>query len=662
GGIKEQKMYEEYLKKLDDNNAERVKKNAEYVLKTYRQDLTERAQLDAWYIEEKAEIYAKDKSGKSIFSDEEQKKLLYNLNSKYAKKADDVTYKEFRSSQMFEDMQNNIDTLNNKYISNMLKRINELKSSMTNLDLTQLKEINNLIQKLREKSFEIDIFKGWKDVKKRLKEAKEAYGFAEAEGKNINDLREEQSINEENLRMNQEKLSLIERIDAIKQKTINTETQQNVLTKEEQELLDNNKELAGKISIELLAEEEKTRRTIEAIKKKLCITQEYIDAKNEEYTSWEKTEAQVKAVQEKEKQLYQVTRELLELMGVSEEDLLWGDLASTILDSVFNTILFIIQLKTASANAAILGTAMKTALGIIGAVIIALETIVAVWSAFNKAHDARLEKKIKALQEQIDGLKDSLEDLQQSFEDAFDTGILSNYRNAMETNIRNQIKAIEQQMAAERAKKKTDQDKLNDYSKSIKELRDQLEELAVSTTEALGGIGSESNYKSAAQGFADAWYDAFKEGEDGLDALNEKFDEVFDNLVKKQIMNRASLNFIKPILDQVDKAVAQDSEGGYDVTSAELAKIQALKDQNLQGYNNYVNALMDMLGVTPDGTNLSALQQGIQGVSEETAGVLEGIMESMRYYLATQQGDVSAIRMILENQYGSATTDSPMLT
>lgn len=179
-------------------------------------------------------------------------------------------------------------------------------------------------------------------------------------------------------------------------------------------------------------------------------------------------------------------------------------------------------------------------------------------------------------------------------------------------------------------------------------------------TEDLGGFGSEANYKSAAQEFADAWVDAFNEGSNTLDALTDKFDDYFENLIKKQAMYRATEKFIKPILQAFDDAVSEGSEGGnngLEVTKNELAQLQKLKDENLAAYNEYLNNLMDVLGVTPSSeSDLSDLQQGIQSVSETTAQALESILNSMRFYLATQQADVRIIRDTLLERVGATIT------
>jgi len=152
--------------------------------------------------------------------------------------------------------------------------------------------------------------------------------------------------------------------------------------------------------------------------------------------------------------------------------------------------------------------------------------------------------------------------------------------------------------------------------------------------------------------------DAFNEGSDALDALNDKFDEYFDNLVTKQLMNRATTKYIQPILDAFDEAVSEGSDGGnngLDLTEKEVAKLQELKKTNLAAFDEYAKSLMEVLNIKPTGSsNISALQQGIQSVTESTAQALESILNSMRYYLATQQADVRTIRDTLLERLGAS--------
>lgn len=95
---------------------------------------------------------------------------------------------------------------------------------------------------------------------------------------------------------------------------------------------------------------------------------------------------------------------------------------------------------------------------------------------------------------------------------------------------------------AERGRKKPDEGKIQEWEQQIDDLNTTIQELGESMTEALGGFGSQSNYKSAAEAFSEAWVDAFNEGSDALEALNNKFDEYFNTMLTKQLMNRATSN------------------------------------------------------------------------------------------------------------------------
>ena len=78
-------------------------------------------------------------------------------------------------------------------------------------------------------------------------------------------------------------------------------------------------------------------------------------------------------------------------------------------------------------------------------------------------------------------------------------------------NIQTQISSYEAMIAAERDKKDSDDDAIREWQNKIEDLQETLKELEEQTKEAFGGFGSQANYKSAAQEFADAWMDAFNE-------------------------------------------------------------------------------------------------------------------------------------------------------
>lgn len=272
--------------------------------------------------------------------------------------------------------------------------------------------------------------------------------------------------------------------------------------------------------------------------------------------------------------------------------------------------------------------------------------------------DKKLQKQIEKHQKSIEKLQDAYNDLKEAMDDAFDISMLAKYNNEMVKNLKTQNAHLEAMIKAESSKKKKDKDKIEEYRKQIKENEKAIKEAEESLTEQLGGFGSKSNYKSAAEAFAQAWVDAFGEGSDALDALNNKFNEYVKNLIVKQATTRLVGKMIEPILKAVDEAVSEGSEGGnngLEVTKSELQKIIDMWGQVGPVLDENLKNLMDTMGYKPGlNSNLSALQQGIQAVTENTAQALESLLNSMRYYLATQQADVRIIRDTLIERLGAS--------
>ena len=79
----------------------------------------------------------------------------------------------------------------------------------------------------------------------------------------------------------------------------------------------------------------------------------------------------------------------------------------------------------------------------------------------------------------------------------------------------------------------------------------------------------------------------------------------------------------------------------------------------LKGVSDMLKSFVDGLGYKPKGSsNISALQQGIQYVTESTAQALESILNSCRWYIAQQQQDVRAIRTLLEERLGNVVSQA----
>lgn len=269
----------------------------------------------------------------------------------------------------------------------------------------------------------------------------------------------------------------------------------------------------------------------------------------------------------------------------------------------------------------------------------------------NKKKEREIQRQIK----NIESLGRAYDELKEKMEAAWSADDLRTQTKDTIANLDQQIESYENMINSEEAKKDSDRGRIDEWNDAINELKKTRQEILDQQKLELGGIGGESEYKDAASSFVQAWMDAFNETEDGLKALNENFDSFIENLIVKQATMRLAQGRLKELFEKIDESVTEGSVGGINLTKEELANIQALGESALKGLNEDLLALMETLGYkgTSVGqkSELSALTQSIQGVSETTAEALEALLNSIRFFVNQQTTDIAAIRMLLEARY-----------
>ena len=344
-------------------------------------------------------------------------------------------------------------------------------------------------------------------------------------------------------------------------------------------------------------------------------------------------------------------------------------------------------------------------------------------SALFGSDDARLQKEIEGHERKIKKLEREYDKLKESIDNVWDITKLQEYGNELDENINKQIVSLNAMIAAERDKKDTDWDKINEWQEQIEDLRDTLADSANDMIAELGGVGSDENFKTLAENFASAWLEAFQETGDGLSGLQESFDDFMENYVKQQILLRLSDKFLKPMFDEFDSLIAtrtdmeQEDQERYFELQAQITRLrntannsviksvakkanaaadeienseeykrlqkaytdflkpndintEAIKDWSdkmkevFGEYNEAAEEIFNQIGWEPGGkANLSALQQGIQGITETTAEALEALLNSIRFFVSQQTTDITAIRNLLDARYSleSQAETNPML-
>lgn len=622
------KEYASQMQKLDKEVYQDQINQAQELIKAYKQQLTDQLQLDRWYINER---YKLQNNANIAKNPELQKQLKENLDAQYQQKTSKNNWKEFQNSDMYVRLFDNLEQVSSKALDAMAKRLQALRVDLKNLDPKDAKSIVEQINKVNEVRNSRNPFKaftsGLKEMIKANKDLKESGGVDKYV--ELNGLRADLTSKLQNQNAYVESL----------------EQEYNELTKNK----DANESVVTTLKLKLA-----TNKSIrDSLKSQLNITDEQITKLGTIMTEEEQAKAKfsksVTDITSVVSTMATAFNGLFEALGGSDEQL---ENTLSVVDNIGQAIG-----SYYSGNYA----------GVVSGAMGALTGVAKLFS-----NEGKIDKEIARQERAVNSLQHAYEKLKKSMDDAFDTQKLYEYNQKSVDALKKQQKAYQAMINAERGRKKPDEGKIQEWEQQIDDLNTTIQELGESMTEALGGFGSQSNYKSAAEAFSEAWVDAFNEGSDALEALNNKFDEYFNTMLTKQLMNRATSKYIQPILEAFDKAVSEGSEGGnngLDVTKKELEGIKELKDKNLALFNEYAKNLMDVLNVKPTGSsNISALQQGIQSVTESTAQALESILNSLRYYVATQQADVRIIRDTLLEKLGNSinaitqdTSNSPVL-
>lgn len=622
------KQYQEQIDKLDKEVYQDQVNQAQELIKAYKQQLSDQLQLDKWYIEEKQKIQNNANIAKNP---ELQKQLQENLTAQYKKKTEENTWKNFQGSDMYVKIFENLDHTSTKVLDYMIQRLQSLRDEMKNLDSTQVKAITEQISKLQETRNSRNPFKaftsGLKELVKYTKEYKKLGGDNALISTSDKYDKEEKDIENQckiiaNLDAEYNKSMLLNGLDDEKTKTLKTNLD---LSKNQ---LDNMKK-----------QHSETKDTLDTLNN---VQGETDNAKNK----FSKSVTDITSIVSS---MATAFNGLFEALGGSDEQL---ENTLSIVDNIGQAVG-----SYYSGNYA----------GVVSGAMGALTGVAKLFS-----NEGKIDKEIARQERAINSLKHAYEKLKKSMDDAFDTQRLYEYNKKSVDSLKKQQKAYQAMINAERGRKNPDEGKIQEWEQQIDDLTTTIKELGESMTEALGGFGSQSNYKSAAEAFSEAWVDAFSEGSDALEALNDKFDEYIQNLIVKQATQRIVGKMLEPLFKKIDNAVEQGSDGGnngLDLVKTELDDIITTGKDKLKGVSDMLKSFVDVLGYKPKGSsNISALQQGIQSVTESTAQALESILNSLRFYVATQQSDIRIIRDTLLEKLGNSisaitqdTSSSPVL-
>lgn len=284
-----------------------------------------------------------------------------------------------------------------------------------------------------------------------------------------------------------------------------------------------------------------------------------------------------------------------------------------------------------------------------GASVKAVSAVFSVVKGINSLFDNKYEKRIQRQIELVENLQEAYEDLEKAIDKAYSIDTYKKASDQAIENLEQQNEALQAAINAERDKKDTDKDRIEELEDQIKDNEEaiaQIIEDKISTVTA----GILDDGLSAADAFVDAWLEAFKETGDGLQGLEDNFNEMLLNMIKRQ----AAMSIVAPLIENMQKELEKYiNKDDTDLTISEAEKFaEYVKNQLPEvsaALENLFNGLKDVgLEFGDAGDTMSSLQRGISSVSEETAQALEALLNSVRFFTSDSNA-------VLHNIYNAIT-------
>lgn len=693
----EKKISDAFNKELES----RMKEYAKYLKKSYSESVNEQVnayrqlrqlQIDADFkrnaINRNENLNAEEKLAAIQQIDAQMAQIATRMQEELQKKLNKIQWESFKDSPLFETILSDIEHLSTGAIDMLIKKFEQLKETYKGLDPKIIKEITKYIDQLTNQKITKNPFKEWGKALREINALKK-------QGLTLDKLNEKLISESNELEMLNAQADSYNKVLAIMQQMTHvTEQDVDLMQKDTKSLqqlltsLESQKQASAgsdidtknlDLQIQKIQEIIAARSTIleshggdvalsqqeiallqkgsKELTNQILLLASYKGIKegnikdiNAYIRSWYNLEdAQQKAVAilnevgSAASAGFSVAQDALELFGGSSDEV-----TKSMLQGFGDCIQSVLSLTVAIVG---MEEAANTASGIIGIIAASLTAVASVFKAIFNVHEAKLEKSIKEHQRQLKKLEAEYDNLSDAISNAFSGFQLgANTQEAIQ-NLEKQNEQYRAMIENEKDKKKSDKDQIADWEQTIEDNLKKAEELRQQYFTELGGLGSGSDVRDAAEGFVDAWIEAFGETGDGLSGLKKDFDDFIRNIIKKQAYMKVADHWINKFGDMINAAF--DKYGNVDSEKITQA-IQWFTEEGMPQIDSFLedfNAAWERYGIslTDNTSNLSGLAAGIQGVTEETAQILEALLNSMRYYVADTNEQLRQIFVTMTN-------------
>lgn len=295
-------------------------------------------------------------------------------------------------------------------------------------------------------------------------------------------------------------------------------------------------------------------------------------------------------------------------------------------------------------NAILNKTLMVNPILAAGATVVA--TVGAIAGLIKGIVNAKIEKLNNEFKEQeriLDRLEESYEIIGNVIEDSFGNDYVYNYNEQLKNLQAQQEAYIKQaenrEKAASTAKKKDDvqqfKEEAEEARRSAAEVGRAISDLTKDAQSAWAG----TSLADAAKSFADSWLDAYKEFGSTSDAIEERMQEMVENIITKAALSGVAQAVLQPWFEELDDITDWDSSKVAEMVNKAYTLVPMLND----------GLSIAAAKVTEAGVNLRNQVGSFTGISRNIATASEESILGLAAGINTQNYYISHVPTISEN-------------
>lgn len=542
----------------------------------------------------------------------ERGELLGLSYSKQAQELAKLAVDEFKSSDDYIKVFQDLDRVSTQTLDRMKKRLEEMIATVKDTENVEgLKTLVEQLDKIKEERETRNPIEGIIDSFKEYAKARKDYRTAEAEeaAAKAEFAQQEVGLNQAIRTAKAEQAIAQQRVNDLKaqgkentSEGVAAELVLNEATKRVTQATENRNKAVKKVN----NAEQKTTDALDAQKAALAKLQKNVNAMANAFSS---AASSIKTI--------------ADMMGIAEDSEL-GDIVNGLVDGLNNAATI---MTTILAIAIAIEAACWWMLAI-GAAVAAFSAIGS-WLTGSKVRKAN--KEIERQQELLDQLEYTYGRLEKAADKLFGRDYVDNYNQQLK-NLQAQQQAYLKQAEAERSKgKKKDEEKIKEYEEQARETADKIKELQDDLVAHFTG----SSKTDVARQMAKSWVDARASMSDTFAAIKGDYQDLIKNMIVEGAAARVIENALTPVWDNMQKMLAKnDVQGAIDslIGGMDAALSQAnngmevlWKALEARGYD-----MKQLIGDTD--SEYSGIAKSVAGATSEEINNVAAIGNTLMYY------------------------------